>query len=82
MQIWLGHGTEHEEHQEVIAFYTGTNLLTGSILWRTAKPVFVQPMLGRKRRYTSMAAALVGLLAKQRSVVTDIAAAAWPKGRG
>jgi hypothetical protein len=81
MQIWLDHGREDQEYEEVIAFCTGTNPLTGSILWRTAKSVFVQPVLGRKRRCASVAAALDGLLPKQPSVVTDIAATAWPRGR-
>jgi hypothetical protein len=74
MQIWLDHGSEDEEYEEVIAFYTGTNPLTGSILWRTAKSVFVQPLLGRKRRYACVATALDGLLPTQRVVVTDITA--------
>jgi hypothetical protein len=82
MQIWLDHGTEDEEYEEVITFYTRTNPLTGSILWRTARAVFVQPLLGRKRRYASLAAALDGLLPKQRVVVTDIAATVWPGSHG
>jgi hypothetical protein len=79
MQIWLDHGTEDEEYEEVIAVYTGTNQLSGSILWCTTKSVFVQPVLGKKRRYASMAAALDSLLSKKRIVVTDITAITWPR---
>jgi hypothetical protein len=76
MQIWLDHATEDEEYEEVITFHTRTNPLTGSILWRTPKAVFFQPLPGKKRRYASVAAALDDLLPKQRVVVTDIAATA------
>jgi hypothetical protein len=79
MEIWLDHGTEDEEYEEVITFYSGN--LTGSILWRTANAVFVQPLMGRKRRYPSVAAALDGLISKQHGVVSKNVAIAWPGGR-
>jgi hypothetical protein len=74
-KIWLDHGTEDEEYDEVIAFSAGTSPRAASIMWRTAKAVFVQPLLGKRRRYTSVAEALTSLLPKQPTGVADIKAA-------
>jgi hypothetical protein len=80
-KIWLDHGTEDEEYDEVIAFSAGMSLRAGSIMWRTAKAVFVQPLLGKKRRYTSVAEALTSLLPKQPVGVANTKAAVRPRGR-
>jgi hypothetical protein len=70
-KIWLDHGTEYEEYDEVIAFSGGMSPQSRSIMWRTAKAVFVQPLLGRKRRYRSIAEALTSLIPKQPVRVAD-----------
>jgi hypothetical protein len=80
-KIWLDHGTEDEEYDEVIAFSAGMNPQARSIMWRTAKAVFVQPLLGRRRRYSSVAEALTSLLPKQPVDAAVSKAALKPRGR-
>ncbi len=77
-KIWLDHGTEDEEYDEVIAFSSGTSPRAAAIMWRTTKAVFVQPLLGKRRRYTSVADALTSLLPKQPAGVAHIKAAIEP----
>ena len=78
MAVCLDHGAEDEEYEEVIELHTGGNLASRSILWRNPTAVFVQPLLGRKQCFSSVAEALDSLLPKQRAVLTDISAPAWP----
>jgi hypothetical protein len=78
-KIWLDHGTEDEDYDEVIAFSAGMSPRTASIMWRTAQAIFVQPLLGKPRRYTSVAEALTGLLPKQPVGVADTKAATKPR---
>jgi hypothetical protein len=40
--------------------------------------VFVQPILGRKNKFNTVAEALQGLHSKECVVPTDIVATAWP----
>jgi hypothetical protein len=47
-------------------------------MWRNGEAVFVQPLLGRKQEYSSVAEALEYLFPKQREVLTDIVAWTWP----
>jgi hypothetical protein len=68
MLLWLDHGVDGEEYEEVIGFRRQTDALAGCILWRTASAVFVQPLLGKRRRYTSLTQALDSLLPKRRVV--------------
>jgi hypothetical protein len=79
--IWLDHGTEDEEYDEVVAFSIGTSPRAASIMWRTAKAVFIQPLPGKRRRYTSVAEALTSLSPKQPVGVADTKAAIRPHGR-
>jgi hypothetical protein len=65
MVVRLDHGAAGEEYEEVIAFHTGMDSPCQFIVWRSPKAVFVQPLLGRKRRFGSVAAAL-GSLALSR----------------
>lgn len=80
-KIWLDHGTEEEEYDEVVAFSAGMSSRAASIMWRTAKAVFIQPLLGKRRRYTSVAEALTSLLPKQPVGVADTKVAIRPNGR-
>jgi hypothetical protein len=73
--VRLDHGTEAEE---VIAFHPGASSPCHLIMWRNAKSVFVQPLVGRMRRYRSVAAALETLARKPRTILTDITPTAWP----
>ena len=82
MVIRLDHGAiVGEDYEEVIAFETQTRPLNRLFLWRNATAVFVQPLVGRARRYESVAAALESVVPAQDVVVTDIAVARWPAGR-
>jgi len=50
---------EHaEEYEEVIAFLEGPSSLCRLIMWRDAAAVFVQPLAGRARQYSSVTEAL------------------------
>jgi hypothetical protein len=66
MLIRLDHRAGDDEYEEVVEFRTGNNLQSRWIMWRNAEAVFVQPILGRMRRYTSVATALKFLRPKQR----------------
>jgi hypothetical protein len=77
MLIRLDHGVDGEEYEEVIAFPTGMSSLRQLIMWRDAEAVFVQPLIGRRQRYGSVAEALESLIFKP-FVLTDITATAWP----
>jgi hypothetical protein len=61
MVVRLDHGAEGEEYEEVIAFHTGIDAPCQFIVWRSPKAVFVQPLIGRKRRFGSVSAALGSL---------------------
>lgn len=79
MVIRLDHGASvDEDYEEVIAFQTNTSPLYRLIIWRNADAVFVQPLVGKRRRYGSVAEALSSLSAKQRFKPNDIAAPASP----
>jgi hypothetical protein len=78
MVVRLDHGSEAEEFEEVLAFHSGNSPLCHWIMWRDLNVVFVQPLIGRTKRYDSVAAAVETLTAKRRVVVTDIKASHWP----
>jgi hypothetical protein len=79
MLICLDHGgAVDEDYEEVIVFHTQLRPLDRFILWRSAQAVFIQPLVGKARRYASVAAALERIVPKQGVVLTDIAATTWP----
>jgi hypothetical protein len=78
MVIRLDHGSDTEEFEEILAFHIGNSSLCHWIIWRDAKGVFVQPLIGRVQRYESVAEAFEALAAKQPVVLTDIKATDWP----
>jgi hypothetical protein len=80
MMVLLDHGTESEEYEEAIAFRTVVNPFYRLIMWRNADAVFVQPLVGRRRRYCSVAEALESVLPEAPISLTDIAATEWPTG--
>jgi hypothetical protein len=62
MSVRLDHGAAvDEEYEEVIAFQTEISPLYRLIMWRNAAAVFVQPLVGRGKRYDSVADALESL---------------------
>lgn len=79
MAVHLDHGSAvNEDYEEVVAFQTQTSPLYRVILWRNADTVCVQPLVGRARRYASVAAALESLLPARDITPTDIVAKTWP----
>jgi hypothetical protein len=78
MVVRLDHGSETEEYEEVIAFHTASGRPCRYIMWRDASSVFVQPLIGRIRRYSCVVDAIVALTPQQPVVVTDVMAQRWP----
>jgi hypothetical protein len=62
MSVRLDHGAAvDEEYEEVITFQTEISPLYRLIMWRNAAAVFVQPLVGRGKRYDSVGDALKSL---------------------
>jgi hypothetical protein len=78
MVVRLDHGSDTEEYEEVLALHIGTSDLCHWILWRDATAVFLQPLIGRPRRYGSVAEAFETLAEESLCPLTDIARACWP----
>jgi hypothetical protein len=72
MVVRLDYGTDCEEYEEVIAFHPESSSSCPLIMWRTAKAVFVEPLIGRRCRYGSVAKALARLASIPCTIVTDI----------
>src|ERR1700709_2421294 len=68
MVVRLDHGSDVEDYEEVLAFHLGDSPLCRWIMWRNARTVFIQPLIGRKQCYGSAAEAFDAIAAK-RSVV-------------
>jgi hypothetical protein len=58
--VRLDHGADGEDYEEVVAFCFGWRSRCRFIIWRNAKSVFVQPLLGRTKEYASVVEALAG----------------------
>lgn len=62
MTVELDHCVEGEEYEEVVAFYARESQLRRWILWRAANGIVVQPLIGRSRRFGTVADALETLV--------------------
>jgi hypothetical protein len=60
--VRLDHGSDSEEYEEIVAFCFGWRSACRFIIWRNAQSVYVQPLVGRRRRYESVGEALAGSL--------------------
>jgi hypothetical protein len=78
MVVRLDHGSENEEYEEVIAFHTASGRPCRYIMWRDRESVFVQPLIGRTRRYPSVVDAILALAPQRAIVVSDVTARRWP----
>lgn len=78
MVVRLDHGSDLEDYEEVLAFHLGSSPLCQWIMWRDSNVVLVQPLIGRTKRYFSVAEAVETLRPKRRVVLTDIKPAHWP----
>lgn len=79
MRIHLDHGVEGEEYEEVLAFTHMDSTLCQFIMWRDARAVFLQPLIGRPRRFSSVVTALAAICPARDVKVTDIRANSWPR---
>ena len=61
MVVELDHCVEGEEYEEVVAFYGTDSALRRWILWRSARQIVAQPLIGRTCRFDSVADALGSL---------------------
>ena len=61
MVVELDHWVEGEEYEEVVAFYGTESALRRWILWRSARQIVAQPLIGRTCRFDSVADALGSL---------------------
>jgi hypothetical protein len=80
LQLWvrLDHGSETEEYEEVLAFHTTSGRPRRCIMWRDCQAVYVQPLIGRTRRYRSVADAITALTPREAIALTDVMASSWP----
>jgi len=60
--VELDHWVDGEEYEEVVAAYPQDSRLRRWIMWRAANEVVVQPLIGRGRRFASVAQALAALM--------------------
>ena len=78
MVVRLDHGSDIDEYEEVLVFYSGTSPPCRWLMWRNANAVFVRSTDGRGGRYRSAAQAINALVRRRRIVVTDVKATRWP----
>jgi hypothetical protein len=78
MRVRLDHGSETEEYEEVLAFHTTWGRPRRCIMWRDCQAVYVQPLIGRTRRYQTVADAIDALAPRQTTALTDVMATGWP----
>jgi hypothetical protein len=78
MVVRLDHGMENEAYEEVLALHAADSTLCRWLIWREAKAVFVQPMIGRRQRYDSVIDALEAMEPPKRVAQTQIRATRWP----
>jgi hypothetical protein len=62
MVVQLNYGSDVDEYEEVLAFYSGTSPQWRWMMWRNASAVFVRSIRGRSRRYRSAAQAIKALV--------------------
>ena len=58
MVVELDYSAEGEEYEEVLALYPQESSFRRWMVWRGACDIVVQPMMGRARRFASVADAL------------------------
>ncbi|HET6609635.1 MAG TPA: hypothetical protein VFG62_23395 [Rhodopila sp.] len=79
MRVHLDHGIEGEEYEEVLAFSKPGSSLSQFIMWRDASAIYLHPLIGRPRRYGSVALALAIICPAPDVKITDIRADSWPR---
>jgi hypothetical protein len=78
LTVRLDHGAASEEYEEVLTLHATPNKACRFLMWRDAEGVFVQPLIGRIRRYASVPEAVAAMTPRQEVEVTDLLAPFWP----
>jgi hypothetical protein len=65
MVILVDHGSDVEEYEEVLVFYSVSRPSYRWMMWRTANAVFMRSTDGRIRRYRTAALAIKSLVRKE-----------------
>jgi hypothetical protein len=79
MRVQLDHASDSEEYEEVLAFDATWGRPRRHILWRDKEAVYVQPMIGRRKRFKSVGELLAAMSPPERVLVTDVMAVDWPE---
>ncbi len=79
MCVHLDHNIKGEAYEEILAFTKMDSTLCQFIMWRDARAVILQPLVGRSRRFVSVVTALAIISPIQDTQVTDIQANFWPR---
>jgi hypothetical protein len=74
MVVQLDYGSDVDEYEEVLSFYSGTSTKWRWMMWRNVSAVFVRSIEGRSRRYRSAARAIKALVRKEDDALTEIKA--------
>jgi hypothetical protein len=75
MVVHLDYGSAVEQYEEVLAFYSGADPERRWIMWRGSRSIIVEPALGQRRRYRSVATATKGF---PHSIGPDVGATPCP----
>jgi hypothetical protein len=78
MVVRLDHGSDVDQYEEVLAFYSGTSPPCRWLMWRNASAVFVRSTDGRSGRYRSAVQAIEALLRTNGIALREIKATRWP----
>jgi hypothetical protein len=78
MVVRLDHGSDVEEYEEVLLFYSRANPPCRWMMWRNASAVFVRSTDRRSGRHRSAVQAMEALVRMKGIALTDIKAKPWP----
>jgi hypothetical protein len=78
MVVRLDHGSGTELYEEVLALHPVGSTLCRWLIWQEGDGVYVQPLLGRSRRYDSVIDVLEALTPPTPVAQTHIRATRWP----
>lgn len=78
MTIHLDFAVDGNEYEEVLCFQSAGRPFYHWIMWRDAETVFVQPLMGRQRCYSSVADAVDAMAAARNELLVDIRPIDWP----
>lgn len=79
MVVQLDYGSDVEEYEEVLAFYSGTSSKWRWMMWRNRSAVFMRSIDGWSRRYKTAGHAIEAILRKQRMVSAEITTRGHPR---